>query len=143
MFKKDGFFETANKVVAAVRKRMSKFNYNGPAGIDFYIFQDQTHSLHLKTFGEINPRTTMAHISNGLRKHISSNVESRWILKGAKDLKNSKFKSWSDLYEIAKKEHPLVIKKTKWNKGILLPTILILKTMLNPYLLLEMKLLIL
>ena len=118
LFKEKGFFESAQDVVSLVRNKMRKYDYNGPAGIDFYIFRDHTNSLHLKVFGEINPRTTMAHISNGLRKYLSSNIPTHWLLNNARALKESKFNSWSDFYEVVKQEQPLIIEKSKWVGGI-------------------------
>ena len=53
-------FQLANETINWVRQEMSKYKYTGPAGIDFYVFKDQTQTLHMKSFGEINPRTTMA-----------------------------------------------------------------------------------
>ena len=91
---------------------MSKYKYNGPAGIDFYVFKDQTQTLHMKSFGEINPRTTMAHVSNGLRKYLNASVKSCWILKNARDLKKFKiYNTWSDFYSEAKKNIRLLLKK--------------------------------
>ena len=98
---------------------MSKYKYTGPAGIDFYVFKDQTQTLHMKSFGEINPRTTMAHVSNGLRKYLNASVKSCWILKNARDLKSSGYNTWSDFYSEAKLKHPLIVKNKKWISGIL------------------------
>ena len=97
---------------------MSKYKYTGPAGIDFYVFKDQTQTLHMKSFGEINPRTTMAHVSNRLRKYLNASVKVAGFLKNARDLKSSGYNTWSDFYSEAKLKHPYC-EKQKWISGIL------------------------
>ena len=48
--------------------------FEGPFGVDAFVYRDFSGQLKLKPIVELNPRTTMGHIAMSVRKHLASVV---------------------------------------------------------------------
>jgi hypothetical protein len=56
-------------VIPWLSAALEESNYQGPLGIDAFVYRDLSGNLRLKTIVEINPRYTMGRIAYELGKH--------------------------------------------------------------------------
>ena len=73
------FIDRILKTGLEVQKDLNQHAYEGPAGMDFYVYRDTNDAILIQAIGEVNCRTTMGHIATALERTRFSTQSHIWL----------------------------------------------------------------
>jgi len=91
--------ETAKWLESRLLQPLSDAGLVGNFGVDAFVYRDAEQQLKMRPFVELNPRTTMGHVSLALEKRIASGVRAEFRI-----LTRSQFLQQRDYLESLKLE---------------------------------------
>ncbi len=97
------------KLLKDIGDALRAAGYEGPAGVDAFIWKDQDENLRIKPVVEINPRWTMGRVALAIEKYTSPKSPALWLLLNTKQLKKMGFSSFVAFADFIRKAHPLKI----------------------------------
>ncbi|MDP6626039.1 MAG: hypothetical protein QGG87_06265, partial [Nitrospinota bacterium] len=104
-----------------VGRKLLDAGYNGPAGIDAFIYQEKrvkSTSFRFKPIVEINPRNNMGRVTFELGKCVSKGLTAHWGILTRKHIEKQGFNSFKELAEELNNKFPLRKEKRKGNKWV-------------------------
>ena len=78
-----------NRVLPQLSEALSMRSYQGPLGIDSFVYRDPFGELKLKPIAEINPRYTMGRIGLEIAKRIAPQAVGRFEIQSARTIKKT------------------------------------------------------
>ncbi|MDF1823829.1 MAG: DUF455 family protein [Verrucomicrobiales bacterium] len=82
-------YEETSPFISALEKWARRFKFEGPLGLDSYLYRDEGGQLLHRPVCEINPRYTMGRVAHELRKHIAPGFCLKLEIAKAADLDRS------------------------------------------------------
>ncbi|MBI9064828.1 MAG: hypothetical protein JEZ14_22775 [Marinilabiliaceae bacterium] len=106
-----------DEISALLIESMQELNihdhYQGSVGIDVLFFHDDTGTIRLMPFIEVNLRYNMGLINLNIKKHIHPDSTGDWQIT---PFKNGE---WSDFYHQHMKKHPAIYKDSLLREGFM------------------------
>lgn len=104
-----------------VGRKLLDLGYNGPVGIDAFIYQEKkgkSLSFKFKPIVEINPRNNMGRVTFELGKYVRKGHIAHWGILTRKHIEKQGFNSFKELAEKLNNKFPLRKEKRKGNKWV-------------------------
>lgn len=115
------FKELIHSIGDFVGKKLLDAGYNGPVGIDAFIYQEKRGkalSFKFKPIVEINPRNNMGRVTFELGKYVRKGKTAHWGILTRKHIEKQGFNSFRELAEKLYDKFPLRKENKKGNKWI-------------------------
>lgn len=114
--------EITQKTMKVVADTLHKKNYSGTAGVDCFVYRDKFGDLKIKPIVEVNVRNNMGEITVNFSKHMVSRRVGIWQIVGQHELKTFGVSSFSELEKKLKEKHPLRMRESLIDSGVLFTT---------------------
>jgi uncharacterized ferritin-like protein (DUF455 family) len=108
------------KLLRRLGERLQQEGYEGPAGIDAFLWRHSDGSLRLKPLVELNPRWTMGRVALELERHLSPGVSGLWFFIPLQKIAGLGFNSKQEFVTEMHQRYPVVRDKTGIRSGALL-----------------------
>lgn len=95
--------DVATKLSAALKTKQ----FQGPLGIDAFVYRDAEQQLRLKTIVEINPRATMGRVAHKLEQHNAAGAVGYFQIITRSQLKKSTASNFTEWAEQLTQDHPV------------------------------------
>ena len=105
-----GFLELLEAAALWAGSALWQRGYRGPAGIDAFLFQDESKSLKLRPIVEINPRYTMGRIALALEKRLDPSTHAIWLHATNRQIKRATGLEPAKWFEHMMPENPMRLK---------------------------------
>ncbi|MCZ6673692.1 MAG: DUF455 family protein, partial [Verrucomicrobia bacterium] len=83
--------------------------FNGPLGVDAFVYRDLSGKLRLKTIVELNPRFTMGRLAHELGQHMAAGSMGCFQVLTQSQIQKTKTPRIFDFSEELKQRHPVVL----------------------------------
>ena len=96
-----------NQIAPALATDLSAKQFEGPLGINAFVYRDAHQQLRLKSIVEINPRTTMGRIAHELEHHNAAGAVGTFQIITRSQLKKSATSNFSEWARQLTQDHPV------------------------------------
>ncbi|CAA6676495.1 MULTISPECIES: DUF455 family protein [unclassified Lentimonas] len=96
-----------SQIAPALAAELSTKQFQGPLGIDAFIYRDAEQQLRLKPVVEINPRTTMGRIAHALEQHNAAGTVGFFQIITRAQLKKSTASNFAEWAKQLTATHPI------------------------------------
>ncbi len=94
-------------ILAHLEKALASTTFQGPLGLDAFIYRDPNGYLKLKSVVEINPRVTMGRIAHEISIQLGGSSIGYFQIISRSQLKKTKVSSFTDYCTQLAQEHPI------------------------------------
>ncbi len=98
-----------HRMAAALEPELASHGYEGPLGVDAFVYRDHAGTVRLKPFVELNPRYTMGRLTLELMSHVAPGRRGAFRLVTSGTAARSGFSTLTDLVARLRTRHPLVL----------------------------------
>jgi hypothetical protein len=95
-----------HRLLAALQPRLRQAGFQGPLGIDAFLYRDPHGSCRVKPLVEINPRHTMGRLATELMRHVAPGCHGLFRLLRHQQAVAAGFSSLADWAAHLQKSHP-------------------------------------
>lgn len=116
------FFHSVRKpwrqFLRQLAEQLQKLGYQGPAGVDAFLWKDQNGKLFLKPLVELNPRWTMGRVALELEKFLAPGIKGLWAFVLLREVKRQGYESFQEYSKALQDRYPLVCRDAGSKKRI-------------------------